>query len=110
VCFSVPNLNPSVIMNTDANTEQIVRDLKTVARDAEDLIKATAGEVSDKARDARARLSTALSAAKETCDRWEEKAVAGAKATDKVVRDHPYEAVGIAFVAGALLGVLLTRK
>ena len=97
-------------MSTDTNTEQIVRDLKTVARDAEDLIKATAGEVSEKAREARARLSTALSAARQSCDHWEEKAIAGAKATDKVVRDHPYEAVGVAFVLGALLGALITRK
>ena len=40
----------------------------------------------------------------------EEKAVAGAKATDKVIRDHPYESLGVAFGLRLLVGVLVTRK
>ena len=97
-------------MSTEVNTEQIVHDLKNVARDAEDLIKATAGEISEKTRDARARLATALESAKESCERWEEKAMAGAKVTDQAIRKHPYEAIGLAFGLGVLLGVLATRK
>lgn len=42
--------------------------------------------------------------------RAEEKAREGAKAADKVVRDHPYQAVGIAFGLGLLIGVLARRK
>ncbi len=97
-------------MSTEANTEQIVKDVKTLARDAEELVKATAGDVSERARDARARLTAALETAKQTCQRWEEKALEGAKATDKVVREHPYPSLGVAFALGVLLGVLVTRK
>lgn len=104
------NLNSSRFMSTTVSTEQIVQDLKTVARDAEDLVKATAGEVSERAREARARLAVALESAKHTCERLEGKALLGAKATDKAVHKHPYESVGIAFVVGLLLAVVFTRK
>jgi len=91
------------------STERLANDLKAIARDAEDLIKATAGEVSEKAKEARSRLMVALESAKERCEELQEKAVAGAKATDKVIRDHPYESIGIAFGVGLLIGVLLGR-
>jgi ElaB/YqjD/DUF883 family membrane-anchored ribosome-binding protein len=94
----------------NASTERVVSDLKTLAHDAEDLLKASAGEVTDKAREARARLGSALERAREACERLEEKAVAGAKATDKVIREHPYQSLGIAFGIGVLIGVLVTRK
>jgi len=97
-------------MNANVSTDRLVSDLKTVARDTEELLKASAGEVGDKARETRARLTDALERAKESCERWQEKAVAGAKATDKVIRDHPYQSLGIAFAAGLLIGVLVTRK
>jgi len=96
-------------MNT-VSTDRLVSDLKTVAHDAEDLLKASAGEVTEKARDARARLTAALERAKDACERLEEKAIAGAKATDKVIRDHPYHSIGVAFGIGVLIGVLVTRK
>jgi ElaB/YqjD/DUF883 family membrane-anchored ribosome-binding protein len=91
------------------STERLASDLKAIARDAEDLIKATAGEVSDKAKEARSRLMVALESAKERCEELQEKAVAGAKATDKVIRDHPYESIGVAFGVGLLIGVLVGR-
>jgi ElaB/YqjD/DUF883 family membrane-anchored ribosome-binding protein len=40
----------------------------------------------------------------------EEKAVQGAKETDRIIRDHPYQTMGIAFGVGLLVGVLVTRK
>jgi len=97
-------------MNTEVRTEQIVKDLKTVARDAEELAAATAGEVSEKVRDARARLAQAITSAKHTCQRWEEKAVVGAKAANKVVHEHPYRVAGVALGLGVLVGVIIARK
>ena len=97
-------------MSTELHTNRLVKDLKTVARDAEDLIRATAGDVGEKAREARGRLTSALDGAKATCERLEEKAIAGAQATDKVIRSHPYQSLGIAFAAGVLIGVLVNRR
>jgi ElaB/YqjD/DUF883 family membrane-anchored ribosome-binding protein len=57
----------------------------------------------------RARLEAAVEKAKATCERLEEKTVAAAKAADKAVREHPYQAIGIAFGVGVLIGVLASR-
>lgn len=40
----------------------------------------------------------------------EEKAVERAKAADRLVRDHPYQSVGLAFGVGLLIGLLVRRK
>jgi len=57
-----------------------------------------------------AKLETAIEKAKHACERLEEKTVAAAKATDRVVRGHPYQAIGIAFGVGLLAGVLAMRS
>jgi ElaB/YqjD/DUF883 family membrane-anchored ribosome-binding protein len=57
----------------------------------------------------RAKLEAAVEKAKAACERLEEKTVAAAKATDRAVREHPYQAVGIAFGVGILIGVLVAR-
>ncbi len=69
-----------------------------------------ATEQSDTERqDLRAKLEAATEKAKEACRRLQEETVAAAKATDKAVREHPYQALGIAFGVGLLIGVLATR-
>ena len=97
-------------MTTQSANEQLASDLKTVVHDAEELMKATAGQAGEKVSEARNRLTAALESAKETCQRLEEKAAAAAKATDHVIREHPYESLGIAFTVGLLIGVLVSRK
>ena len=42
--------------------------------------------------------------------RAEQKAVEQAKAADRVIRDHPYQTIGLAFGLGVLIGVLVRRK
>jgi len=79
-------------------------------RDAEDLMKATAGQAGEKLSEVRSRLTAALESAKATCQRLEEKTIAAARATDRTIREHPYESIGIAFGVGLLVGVLVARK
>lgn len=90
--------------------DKIVADLKNLVADAEELLKVTAGDLSEKAREARSRLNVALEKAKSSAQQWEERASAGAKATDKLIREHPYQSLGIAFGIGVLLGVLVNRR
>ena len=99
-------------MNTDTElaNERLTSDLKTVVHDAEELMKATAGQAGEKVTQARTRLTAAVESARATCQRLEEKTVAAAKATDKTIRAHPYESIGIAFGLGLLVGVLVARK
>ena len=97
-------------MTTEQANERLASDLKAVVRDAEELLKTTAGQAGEKVSEVRKRLATALESAKATCHRLEEKTIAAAKATDRTIRDHPYESIGIAFGVGLLVGVLVARK
>ena len=97
-------------MTTEQANERLAGDLKAVVRDAEELMKATAGQAGEKISEVRKRLATALESAKATCQRVEEKTIAVAKATDRTIREHPYESIGIAFGLGLLVGVLVARK
>jgi len=94
----------------DVTLGKLVQDFKVVVRDAEGLLKSSAGELSEKAREARARLAASLESAKANFYRLEDQAAAGAKATDKIIREHPYESIGIAFGIGVLIGVLINRR
>lgn len=96
--------------NMEDSTEKLLEDVKQVVQDGEELLRAGAGELSEKGKAARARLAAALESAKETGRRLQEKTVAGAKATDKVIREHPYQSIGIAFGIGLLIGVLVNRR
>ncbi len=97
-------------MTNEANMEKLVGDLKTLSRDAEAVLHATAGQTGEKISELRSRLSAALESAKTTCHHIEEKAVAGAKVADKTIREHPYESLGVAFGVGLLIGVLVGRR
>jgi len=94
--------------------QQVMADLKALVRDSEQLLKATAGDLTEKGKEARARVTAALQRAKETCESLQvqtaEKAKAAAKKADLAIRDHPYESVGVAFGLGLLMGVLVARK
>ena len=57
----------------------------------------------------RARLEAATEKAKEVGKRLQEQTIAAAKTTDKAVHEHPYQAIGIAFGVGLLVGVLVMR-
>ncbi|HNQ73696.1 MAG TPA: DUF883 family protein [Verrucomicrobiota bacterium] len=93
---------------------RVMADLKILTRDAEDLLRATVGDVSEKAKEARVRMTAALERAKITCAQLQEQtgatARAAARKADNLIREHPYESLGVAFGVGLLLGALLARK
>lgn len=90
--------------------DRLVQDFKVVLQDADALLKATAGELGEKVKEARDRLMASLEGVKARYQQLEQKALAGAKSTEKVIREHPYESVGIAFGLGLLIGVLVSRR
>ena len=65
------------------NLDRLLDDLKTVVRDGQELLKASASTI-------------------------KERAIAGARTTDRVVREKPYQTMGVAFALGVLTGVLAT--
>ena len=58
----------------------------------------------------RAKLEEVMEKAQEVCQRLQEQTTNAAKVTDKTIREHPYQAVGIAFGVGLLVGVLVSRS
>ena len=97
-------------MSVAETNDKIVGDLRSTAQDAQTLLNETSNQIGAKTREVRERLSAALENAKETAQRLEEKTKAAARATDRTIREHPYQSIGIAFGVGVLLGVLLARK
>lgn len=89
---------------------KLADNLKSVTEDAESFVRETTSGLSEKAREARARLTASLASAKAGLSRMNEKAVEGAKATDRVIRANPYQSIGVAFGIGILIGVLVTRR
>jgi len=61
--------------------ETFLEDIKTVVRDGQDLLKAGAGEV-------------------------KQKAIHGAQTTDRAIRKNPYQTIGIVFGVGLVVGLL----
>ena len=106
--------SPTMDPQTRLARARVMADLKTLTADAEELLKATAGDVSEKAKEARIRITAALDRAKTTYADLQahsiESARAAAKQADHAIRTHPYESVGIAFGLGILIGAVLRRK
>ena len=91
-------------------TEKTLHDLGSAVREGEDLLEAAGGELGEESSHLRAKLQAAIDKAKAVYELLEVKTVASAKSTDKAVHEHPYEAMGLAFGVGLLIGVLATRS
>lgn len=94
----------------EKNKHAADHDLGTLAEDARALMAATADVAGEKVGQARERLAAALDSAKEMAGHLRDQTVAGAKATDKAVRAHPYKALAIGVGAGLLVGFLAGRR
>jgi len=57
--------------------------------------------------EAKAKLEGVIEKAKEVCERLQTQTAAAAKAAGQAIREHPYQAAGIAFGVGVLMGVLV---
>ena len=96
--------------NMNKQTQATSNDMGTLAEDARALMAATADVAGEKVAEARKRLAAALDSGKEIYGRVRDKAVESAKAADEAVHEHPYQAIGIAFGVGALIGYLAARR
>ena len=94
-------------MNAEEGTkEKLFQDLAILAKDAEALVKATGGQLAEKSR---AELVSALDRVTVSCRSLKQRSIAGAKNADHIIREYPYQSMGIAFGFGLLLGVVLNR-
>ena len=99
---------------SQVTTRKLMDDLKTVVADAEALMLATAGDASDRVRDARKRATESVRQARERLEALEtevrERATAAAGEADRFVHDNPWQMIAVAAGVGALVGILLGRR
>jgi ElaB/YqjD/DUF883 family membrane-anchored ribosome-binding protein len=95
-------------------TADLMDDLRKVVQDTEALLRATEGQIGEKADDARRRVQAALESARTrlktvqgSATEMGEEAV---KATEVYVRENPWQSVGIAAGIGLVLGLLISRR
>jgi len=99
-------------MNTDL-TRKLVSDYKVLVSDAEELIKATASQSTEKVAEARARMQQALLELKPRLANTEavltDKARVTVTAADEYVHHNPWMAMGVAAGVGVVFGLLIGR-
>ena len=95
-------------------SQQLVTDLRILAADAEELVKATAAQTGDRIAEVRGKIQKSVAELRpqlvEAQAVLTEKAKAAANTADAVVRDKPWTAIGIAAGVGLLLGLLIGRR
>ncbi len=101
-------------MQQQVTTEKLMSDLRIVVRDAEELLKATAGQAGEKVTAVRAQAEASLKAAKERLASMGNGAMAQARhaadTTDQYVRGNPWQSVGLGAAVGLLVGFLAGRR
>jgi ElaB/YqjD/DUF883 family membrane-anchored ribosome-binding protein len=101
-------------MTTSVSTDKLIEDLQTVVRDAEALLQATASQTGEKIDGARAKAAESLRHARQRIAAAQADAVRevreAAASADEYVREHPWQAVGVAAGAGLLIGLLIARR
>jgi len=97
----------------EVSKEKLMQDLRVVVADAEELLRATAGQAGEKASVVRERIQENVNAVKLRLASAEEDAVEqakqAAKVTDEYVHDNPWTAIGVAASVGVIIGMLIGR-
>jgi ElaB/YqjD/DUF883 family membrane-anchored ribosome-binding protein len=97
-------------MTARFNTENLVTDLKAVVRDSEELLAAVSDATGQKAEELREKLSEKLEAARIACCKLEGKTQEHLETADKVIREHPYQSMGVALVIGVAIGAVVASR
>ena len=100
-------------VENEVSKEKLMQDLRVVVADAEELLRATAGQAGEKVAAARERIQENLAAAKQRLAAAQDAVVArtkeAAKVTYEYVHENPWKAVGIAAGVGLVIGMLISR-
>ena len=95
-------------------SEKLMQDMRVVVADAEDLLKATAGQTGERIEKIRARAEESLRAARNRMQiagkAVQETATEAARTVDDQVHKNPWTAVSIAAGVGLVLGIILGRR
>jgi len=95
------------LISEEASLEKLVDDLMLAVQGADEFV-AAAGAQLDPAR--KQELLSRLERVKQTCLHLRNQALHTARATDKMLRRFPYSSIGLAFLAGLVLGLAVTHE
>lgn len=87
-----------------------VEELKAVLEDAEAALSSAGSVSQEKMAALRSRMDDAIESTREFYRHAREVTREQAERADQYVHDHPYKALGVAAVVGALAGVLVSRR
>jgi ElaB/YqjD/DUF883 family membrane-anchored ribosome-binding protein len=94
--------------------DKLIEDLRVVASDVEELLRATAHQTGERVDAARARAEESLRSARARLEEAGVEVAArtreAASETDRYVHDNPWQAVGVAAGIGLILGFLIGRR
>ncbi len=88
----------------------IPREMEPSASDLEVTTRRGEAEAKGNGQKLREKLQAVVEKSKEVCERLQNQTKAAAKATDQKVREHPYQAMGIVFGLGVIIGALVMRS
>ena len=93
---------------------RLADDLKRVVRDAESILRQKVQDAGEGYDEATERLSGSLTFAKDEIETVESSMVASSReameSTDRYIRRHPWESIGVGVGIGLLLGLIVGRK
>jgi ElaB/YqjD/DUF883 family membrane-anchored ribosome-binding protein len=102
------------VSETHAARDRLLEDFKTIVTDAEELLKATAGQSGEKIDSVRARAEDNLRRARVKLGEMEGDVVdrtrAAAKATDQLVHENPWQSIALAAAVGFVFGMMSGRR
>jgi ElaB/YqjD/DUF883 family membrane-anchored ribosome-binding protein len=95
------------LISEEASLEKLVDDLMLLVQGGDESDGTAGGHLLKHKRE---EIKTRLERLKERCRQLKHQAVAGAHATDRLLKQHPYSSLGFAFALGMLAGALLNRR
>lgn len=101
--------NRTNIQEKEMVPDEVIAELRALVAEAEKII-AQSGSAPSVLSGLRERFERAQHRLGDLTDEARKRVVAGAKATDETIREHPYQSIAVALGAGLLVGVLLGRR
>lgn len=95
------------LISEEASLEKLVDDLSRVVQGADDYARAVGANVSRQTRD---EVVGRLNRLKQNCNALKAHALTGAKATDRLVRRHPYASLAVTFAAGMFAAAMILKR
>jgi ElaB/YqjD/DUF883 family membrane-anchored ribosome-binding protein len=92
------------LISKEASLEKLVDNLMLLVQGADEFAEAAGASLGDESK---AEIRTRLQRIKEGCRQIKDQTVAGAQATDRLLRRYPYSSLGFAFAVGLLASNLL---